>query len=237
METDTLWEDEAANRQCVRAALNDAEVADVAVFPELAFSGFTMEPRPDADAEPFLCALARERGQSLIAGYVGDGPANVAVGVDRGGEVLARYRKLHPFSYAGEDRHYRAGDELPVFELEGLRAAMLICYDLRFPEAFRHAATKGAQLFLVIANWPSPRIAHWRALLIARAVENQAYVVGVNRVGRDPNASYESSSMAVSPTGEVLHEGAGVVELDPAVVTQVREEFPFLKDIRPDLLR
>jgi predicted amidohydrolase len=231
VEIDTAWHDPAANREAIAASSPDA---DVAVYPETCFSGFTMEPEPDREAEPFLAGLARARKQALVAGFVGEGPQNVAVCVGPAGDVRARYAKLHPFAYAGEDAHYVRGDDLPVFELGGLRCAMLVCYDLRFPEAFREATLRGAQAFFVIANWPKPRVAHWRALLVARAIENQAYVIGVNRVGRDPNAEYVSSSMAVDPMGEVLLEGPGVVEVATARVDEVRTEFPFLADVRTD---
>ncbi|MHC4956934.1 MAG: nitrilase-related carbon-nitrogen hydrolase [Planctomycetota bacterium] len=231
VEFDTIWQEPAANRAAMAAHAPDA---DVAVYPELCFSGFTMNPAPDDAAEPFLAGLARQRGQALVAGYIGEGPQNVAACAGPDGSILARYAKLHPFAYAGEDAHYRRGDELPVFDLGGLRCAMLVCYDLRFPEAFRDATLRGAQAFFVIANWPLPRLAHWRALLVARAIENQAYVIGVNRIGRDPNAEYASSSMAVDPMGAVLHEGPGVVEIHGTRVDEVRAEFPFLDDIRTD---
>ena len=231
VEADTAWEDPAANRGRLRDHL---PAADVAVLPELAFSGFTMDPRPDPLAEPFLIDLARERGQALVAGYVGEGPRNVAVAVDAAGAVLARYAKLHPFTYAKEHHHYRPGDDLPVFGLGGAQAAMLICYDLRFPEAFREAALRGAEIFFVIANWPARRVEHWRTLLRARAIENQAFVVGVNRVGTDPRESYVSSSLVAGPQGDVIHEGAGVVDVDPNVVREWRREFPALDDVRTD---
>ncbi|MGH7162575.1 MAG: nitrilase-related carbon-nitrogen hydrolase, partial [Planctomycetota bacterium] len=234
VETDTVWEDPEANRARVRSSLPRA---DVALFPELAFSGFTMEPAPDPAAEPFLRELARENSIALVAGYVGEGPTNVAVALDARGEVLARYAKLHPFTFAGEEERYRRGDALPLFDLLGFRAAMLICYDLRFPEAFREAALKGADLFLVIANWPEKRIAHWTTLLQARAIENQAYVLGVNRVGSDPNESYPGRSLAVDPLGAVLMEGQGVVELDPERPKWLRSKFPALRDTRTDRYR
>ncbi|MHC4134365.1 MAG: nitrilase-related carbon-nitrogen hydrolase [Planctomycetota bacterium] len=234
VEADTVWEDPAANRARLREL---TPAADVAVLPELAFTGFTMDPRPDPDAEPFLIDLARERGQAIVAGYVGEGPRNVAVAVDPAGAVLARYAKLHPFTYADEHRHYRSGDDLPVFGLGGARAAMLICYDLRFPEAFREAALKGAEIFFVIANWPARRVEHWRALLRARAIENQAFVVGVNRVGTDPRESYVSSSLVAGPRGDVVHEGPGVVDVDPEVARDWRREFPALHDVRTDRYR
>jgi len=231
VEADTVWEDPAANRAHLREHL---PAADVAVLTEFAFTGFTMAPRPDPDAEPFLVDLARERGQAIVAGYIGEGPRNEAVAVDAAGAVLARYAKLHRFTYADEHLHYRSGDDLPVFELCGVRAAMLICYDLRFPEVFREAALKGAEIFFVIANWPEQRVAQWRTLLRARAIENQAFVVGVNRVGTDPRFSYVSSSLVAGPQGDIVHEGAGVVDVDPDVVREWRREFPALRDIRTD---
>jgi predicted amidohydrolase len=234
VETDTVWEDPAANRARLARSLPPC---DVAVFPELAFSGFTMRPAVDGEAEPFLRRLARERATALVAGFVGPGPANVALAVASGGETLARYEKLHPFSFAGEHLHYRRGDALPLFDLCGARAAMLICYDLRFPEAFREAALRGAELFLVVANWPEKRVDHWRTLLKARAIENQAFVVGVNRVGEDPNERYVSSSMAFDPLGGLLAEGNAVATIDAESARALRKRFPALSDVRTDRYR
>jgi omega-amidase len=231
VETDTAWEDPVENRARVERALPEA---DVAVFPELTFSGFTMNPVVDREAEPFLRSLSRRRGMHLVAGYVGEGPRNVAVCTAPDGSVLARYAKLHPFAFAGEHERYLRGDDLPVFPLGGFRAAMLVCYDLRFPEAFRDAALRGADLFLVLANWPDLRIAHWRALLVARAIENQAYVLGVNRVGDDPGNHYPGGSLAVDPLGEILLQGAGTAVLDPTKPARLREKFPALRDVRTD---
>ena len=142
-----------------------------------------------------------------------------------------------PSSFAGEERTYLPGDDLPLFELGGLTWAPAICYDLRFPELFREAALRGAEAFLVLANWPARRVDHWHALLRARAIENQAYVLGVNRSGSDPNETYVSSSLAVDPRGEVLHEGPGAVDLDPAQVREWRAAFPALRDVRRDRYR
>ena len=239
VETDTVWHDSAANQERLRAIRIEA---DLVVFPEMAFSGFSMEAPPDRGAEAFLSELARHNAQAIVAGYVGDPDANGkrtnrAAAFDADGTLLARYTKLHPFSYAGEDRHYSPGDDLPVFELGGLQVALAVCYDLRFPELFREAVLRGAEAFLVIANWPARRADHWRVLLRARAIENLAFVVGVNRVGRDPNVAYESSSMAYGPRGELLAEGNAVAELDPQAVQDWRAEFPALDDIRTDRYR
>jgi len=226
------WERPSRNREEFARVLPSA--ADVAVFPELTFSGFTMRPEPDAEAEPFLREQAARARTAIIAGHVAAGPRNRAIAVDREGCVLARYDKLHPFTFAGEDKHYEAGGTLPVFELGGLRAAMLICYDLRFPEPFREAALRGAEAFFVLANWPAARVHHWRALLVARAIENQTFVFGVNRVGRDPHETYVTSSLAIGPDGTILRDGAGLVDADPAAVREQRRRFPFLRDVRRD---
>ncbi|MCZ6788235.1 MAG: carbon-nitrogen family hydrolase [Planctomycetota bacterium] len=231
VETDTVWEDPGANRRRMARLSLDA---DVAVFPELSFSGFTMNPLPDPEAEPFLISLARDKNMSLVAGYIGDGPTNVAAAVCPDEGIVARYRKMHPFSHAGEHKAYRPGDDLPLFDLHGFSAAMLICYDLRFPEAFREAALRGANLFFVPANWPAARATHWRALLVARAIENQAFVIGVNRIGSDPDVEYAGGSLVVDPAGEILHEGSGVDSIAPESATTLRREFPALDDVRRD---
>ena len=241
-ELDTAWQDAALNRRRIDALLDGAEreQAQVAVLPELAFSGFTMTPVADPEAEPFLQEQAQRRKLALVAGLVGARGGrftNDALVVDRDGAVVARYSKLHPFSFAGEHEHYRAGDELPLFELAGFRAAALVCYDLRFPEVFREAALRGANLFFVIANWPDKRSDHWCTLLSARAIENQAYVVAVNRIGSDPHEAYAGASRVIDPLGEVLLEGPGTAELDPGRPGRLRERFPALRDVRTDRYR
>jgi len=115
--------------------------------------------------------------------------------------------------------------------------APFVCYDLRFPEIFRHAVKKGVQVYTVIANWPEPREAHWLALLKARAIENQAFVLGVNRVGRDPKNAYSGRSQILDPRGSVLAdagnaEGVFGVELDPAALLDYRKAFPAIQDMK-----
>jgi predicted amidohydrolase len=214
-------------------------------------TGFSMNVASVAEGaarggERFLTETARRLHCAVIGGVVTAEPGGrgrneaVAFGPDRA--ELARYAKLHPFRLAGETDHYAAGDRPVIFDWAGCAVAPLICYDLRFPEAFRLAARRGAELFVVIANWPQVRAAHWTPLLRARAIENQAYVVGVNRCGRDPNHTYTGGSCVVSPAGDVMVElGAapGVVsaELDIQALRTYRQEFPSLADVRDDLLR
>ena len=122
------------------------------------------------------------------------------------------------------------------------RVAPFICYDLRFPEIFRHQTRLGAQVLVVIANWPAPRDTHWQTLLCARAIENQAYVIGVNRVGDDPNLTYAGHSLILDPRGETLAIAGESPQLIQAnlqleTLTEYRQEFPVLRDLRPEYFR
>ena len=150
---------------------------------------------------------------------------------------LHRYAKIHPFSYAGEDRHYRAGTEFLTVTVEDLRVSVFICYDLRFADEF-WALAPATDLYAVVANWPEPRREHWRALLRARAIENQAYVVGVNRVGEGDGIRYTGDSVILDPLGRPLAEASLtetvlVCEADAGEVKRVRDRYPFLADRRP----
>jgi predicted amidohydrolase len=145
---------------------------------------------------------------------------------------------LHPFTYGGETQHYAPGEALVLSPWGELLLAPLICYDLRFPETFRAAVTRGAQLFAVIANWPESRVAHWLTLLKARAIENQCYVAGVNRCGSDPRLIYPGHSVIIDPRGETLAEAGAddtIIQagVDLASLTEYRRTFPALEDIRP----
>jgi predicted amidohydrolase len=155
-----------------------------------------------------------------------------------GSEVL-HYRKIHPFSLAGEHAVFAAGDSIHTAEVEGVRVTPLICYDLRFPELFRIAA-RATDLFVVVANWPERRSHAWRTLLAARAIDGLAWVLGVNRVGDAQGVHHRGDSALVNPMGEVvssLAEETGVVagEVLPERVHEVREKLGFLDDRRPDV--
>lgn len=257
IQTDIVWEDPPANfarlEPWLRAAVEAG--ARLVALPEMFACGFSMNARavqepPDGPSVRFLRERAAEYGV-WIAGSLPELPEEAEPGGRRrpyntlvlagpGGE-LHRYRKIRPFSFAGEDKHYGAGTETVTIELpsgdELLRTTLFICYDLRFADLFWDAAEE-TDLFLVIANWPAVRRRHWTALLAARAIENQAYVVGVNRVGEGGGLEYAGDSRIVDPMGEVLAAAAGgetmlLADLDPGRVRQVRKELPFLADRRP----
>jgi predicted amidohydrolase len=147
-----------------------------------------------------------------------------------------RYAKIHPFSYAGEHEQYAAGDRFVTVSIDGVRVSVFVCYDLRFADEF-WARAHDTDVYVVPANWPAPRHEHWRALLVARAIENQAYVIGVNRVGTAKNLGYDGGSAVIDPLGVRLVEGGPgsavlVAEVTASVVADVRAAFPFLSDRR-----
>jgi predicted amidohydrolase len=193
------------------------------------------------ETEAFLASLAEEHGIFVCGGVVtrkSDGRGlNQSVTFAPDGELVARYSKIHPFSYGGETEQYAPGTDVVTYRLGQFVIAPFVCYDLRFPEIFRNAVKKGAQLYTVIANWPEPREAHWLALLKARAIENQAFVIGVNRCGRDPKLAYSGRGLVVDPRGNVLADGGnseGVfgAELDLASLLSYRKDFPALQDMK-----
>jgi predicted amidohydrolase len=147
-----------------------------------------------------------------------------------------RYRKIHPFSHAGEERFVRAGTQLVTVDVAGFRVSMFVCYDLRFADEFWQLAAD-TDLYLVPANWPAKRREHWMALLRARAIENQAYVVGVNRVGEGGGLEYSGDSRIIDPLGVELATASGgesilLADLDTDVVASTRAHFKFLQDRR-----
>jgi predicted amidohydrolase len=249
---DIAWEDKAVNHARARELLATTPLAPGAlvVLPEMFATGFSMHVNTIAESSDgpthmFLSQLAQEREVYVLGGVVtraaDDRGRNEAVVYDPSGALVTRYAKLHPFSYAGETRHYEAGREIVTFAWHDFRVAPLVCYDLRFPEAFRRATRTGAQLLVVIANWPHPRESHWLALLRARAIENQAYVMGVNRAGSDPHVRYGGHSLILDPRGETLAEAGESPQvisanLELAPLVEYREHFPALADIRDDLL-
>jgi predicted amidohydrolase len=147
-----------------------------------------------------------------------------------------RYRKIHPFTFAGEERHFRAGTQFVTVDIEGLRVSLFVCYDLRFADEFWQLALD-TDVYLVPANWPEKRRLHWTSLLQARAIENQAYVVGVNRVGEGGGLTYSGDSRIIDPLGELLATAAHtesilLADVSAAHVAKTRDHFRFLQDRR-----
>jgi predicted amidohydrolase len=249
---DIIWNDRDANfaRLAPMVAAAAAGGARLALLTETFSTGFAVDV-PDL-AEPeggpssqFLAAQAALHG-IWVAGSCPEIPAHsdpadtrpansfVVAGPDG---TVHRYRKIHPFTYGGEHHHFRAGTDLVQIEIEGLRISLFVCYDLRFADEFWQLAPT-TDVYLVPANWPESRRAHWMALLQARAIENQAYVVGCNRVGLGGNnLNYVGDSRIIDPLGELLATGSQgetilFADVTAERVAAVRDTFRFLPDRR-----
>lgn len=248
-----IWESVEPNLERAEGFVKRAaeERCDLVVFPEMFATGFSMNV-PVVAEEGFgrtaaaLSKMAKTYTVNIIAGLAmrapGAGQArNMAVVCNREGLPVATYTKIHPFSFAGEDSRFIAGINTVTFDIDAMPASVFICYDLRFPEVFRSVA-RDVQAIVVIANWPESRKPHWEALLRARAIENQCFIIGVNRTGSDGNGIlYPGASHIFDPLGNDICCGSGTeefitAELDPREADRVRAEFPFLKDMKPLML-
>ena len=224
--------------------------SDLVVFPELWSTGYDLEnaanyaTRTDAGLFAQVAALAQEHQIAILGSclsLLGEGEfGNTAVYFDKYGRSLGEYSKLHLFRLMQEEQFLTAGEKPTLVETEWGKAGLTICYDLRFPELFRQYALAGAQLVFVPAEWPHPRLAHWRTLLRARAIENQMFVVACNRVGRSKETDFFGHSCILDPWGEIvleLGEGEmlGTAVIDIAQVEQVRAKIPVFADRRPEI--
>ena len=246
LQMDLKFENPWANCQALEqeARVAARKGADVLITPEMFSTGFSMNTELVAQESGStlrcICECARSNNVNIIAGYskmMSDGRfANVAVVVARNGEVIHEYCKTYLFSPLYENRHFQGGEGTSSFSLEGVRMALAICYDLRFPELFRAVASE-IDAFVVLASWPKTRRQHWDTLLRARAIENQAYVVGVNRVGEGGGLSFNGGSAVVAPDGSVLsfNDGDAVsiwATINSDEVNSLRKKYPFLSDMK-----
>lgn len=243
---DIAWEDKDTNVRSVRDMIAGAgpQPGDLVILPEMFDTGFSLNTHVTADTDgrtlDAVRALAVEarvyvQGARTVAGT--DLATNRAVIMTPEGDLAGEYAKIHPFTYGREPERFVGGDQVMTYRWGGLTVCPAICYDLRFPELFRDGLALGADVFALGANWPAPRQAHWRALCIARAIENQAFVLAVNRTGNDPHLPYVGGSIAVDPKGQVigeLGEESGVlsVDVDEGAVAAWRREFPAWRDAR-----
>jgi predicted amidohydrolase len=237
-----FWADAAANRKALETiARRQGADCGLVIFPETFTSGFLGDVRAepeemDGETLSWMKALAKDL-DAVICGSVAiattRGRANRFLWVQPDG-VVQFYDKRHLFSYGGEDRRYVAGTERKVFHYHGWRICPQVCYDLRFPAWCRNRDDYDVLLF--VANWPEPRTTAWTNLLKARAIENQSYVIGVNRSGEDPRGlEYSGRSAIYGPLGETVldlgsGEGSGAATIEIAKVVEIRSELPFQQD-------
>lgn len=210
------WEDKKANLDLCEIYTQKAsdQNVDLIVFPEMTLTGFsnnidlTAEDFENSETVKSFSILAKEFKIGIVFGMVAkdtNKALNKSIFVDKHGKVLGDYSKVHPFSFAGEDKYFNAGSKLSVVHFENINIGLTICYDLRFPELYSGLA-KHCDLIVNIANWPSKRVDHWNTLLKARAIENQLFIAGVNRTGIDDNGlEYYESSNVFNANGESLN--------------------------------
>jgi predicted amidohydrolase len=239
------WEDKDSNKEKILKLFEDTKDLELVVFPEMTLTGFTMKSIQYAEGLQgksfrFFSQLAQLKNSHIFAGIIErkkDRNYNTLVHIKPDGKLVKLYRKVHPFSYSNEDEHYTAGRKPAITKIRKWQIGLSICYDLRFPELYRKYGKKRTHLIVNIANWPDTRIENWRVLLKARAIENQCYIIGVNRVGSDPKFNYIGFSSLFDPIGKEIvavenEEKLITVEIDKNYVNEVRQKFPFLKDIK-----
>ena len=241
-----VWENPEANFAALKPQIAEAAAtgAGLIALSETYSWGFTMntdhanEPEGGPSTQ-FLISQAAEVGAWVVGSIPilepdAERPNNRMVFAGPNGEVHT-YNKRHPFTFSGEDKSYLAGTTAKTIRIGDLRISPFICFDIRFADDF-WALADDTDCYLVIANWPASRREHWRTLLRARAIENQAWVVAANRTGDDPNVSYCGDSMIIDPFGEIVADAgeSGPLVLSAEVsldrVEQVRRDFPFLAD-------
>ena len=245
VQTSLHWEDKAANLQALEQTIRSIGKTEIVLLPEMFSTGFSMRPAALAETMngptvQWMRRLAAEKKIILAGSLIAEEDGryyNRLVWMLPNGQC-GTYDKRHRFAFAGEDEQYTAGSKRLIASVKGWTINLLICYDLRFPVWARQAGddTPEYDVLVYVANWPERRITAWKTLLQARAIENQCYVIGVNRTGDDGNGiHYSGESMVIDPLGEILYhkkeeEDNFTITLDKAHLQSVREKFPFWKD-------
>jgi omega-amidase len=249
IQTNLLWEDKQANLQMLENKISSInEKTEVVVLPEMFSTGFSMNPATlaetmDGETVQWMKRVSHENSIILTGSVIIEELGNFynrLIWMLPNGQY-GHYDKKHLFAYAGEDEKYQAGNKRLIASVKGWKINLQVCYDLRFPVWARQAPNSlkdGVEydVLIYVANWPERRSHAWKTLLCARAIENQCYVIGVNRVGTDGNNIYHSgNSLVIDPLGQVLYhmaddEDVSTLTLQKDKLEEVREKFPFWKD-------
>lgn len=247
------WEDKEENKKRCSDMIEQAkeQCAELIVFPEMTLTGFSMDTNKlgevfeNSDTIAFFQQKVKQYNIAIIFGLIvkmGEKSENHCVMVNESGEIVTDYAKIHPFSYGAESKYYTGGNNVVFGNIKEIPISTLICYDLRFPEIFQ-ACSERSHVIAVIANWPMQRRCHWVSLLKARAIENQCYILGVNRCGSGDGLDYSGDSMIIDPYGEVIawakqsSQTLVIADIDDSIVVKYREEFPLKKDRKPALYK
>ena len=250
IQTELHWEDRKANLLMLENKINSIkEKTEIVILPEMFSTGFSMEAAKlaetmEGETVQWMKRIASEKKIILTGSVIIEGEPgkyfNRLLWVLPNGQY-GIYDKRHLFAYAEEDKHYEAGNKRLIASVKGWKINLLICYDLRFPVWARQQSNETPEydVLIYVANWPERRAEAWRSLLKARAIENQSYVIGVNRVGKDgKDIIYSGESMVIDPLGEILYTKKGeedvfTIALDSEHLNEIRNRFPFWKDADP----
>ncbi|MGG9970843.1 amidohydrolase [Ferruginibacter sp. SUN002] len=248
IQTNLHWEDKAANLKMLEAKiLSIQQKTEIVVLPEMFSTGFSMQPamfaeKMDGETIAWMKKISSKKNIILTGSIIIEEDEkyyNRLIWMLPNGE-FGYYDKRHLFGYAKEDNFYAGGNKRLIASVKGWKVNLQVCYDLRFPVWARQAPQKNEtaeyDVLIYVANWPDKRSIPWKTLLQARAIENQCYVVGVNRVGNDGNNIYHSgNSSVIDPLGQILYQKADdedvfTITLEKDTLVNTREKFPFLKD-------
>ncbi len=251
VQNNVLWENKQFNLSSSKDFFKRAkdENIDLLLFPELSFTGFSMNVKNlkefDFSTIDYISSLCKTYSINAGIGYIQGihdeikANNNYAI-ISSKGEILCNYTKIHPFSHGSENNYYKGGNEIIFAQIKDITLCPFICYDLRFPEIFQ-IASKKCQLITVAANWPNSRKEHWITLLRSRAIENQCYIAGINRIGIGNNISYSGNSIVIDPLGKIISssedgvEDIIVADIDKNLVNEIRSTFNVKADRQEDL--
>ncbi len=242
LQFDICWEDKTKNFSLVESLLDSPLETDIILLPEMFSTGFSMNASGlaetmDGQSVEWMKSIAKEKKAAVLGSLIIEEKKNYynrLIWASPNGEVLY-YDKKHLFGLGNENRYYSAGNQHCIIDYKGVRMLPLICYDLRFPVWSRN--TFGYDVLIYVANFPSARSHAWNSLLVARAIENQSYTFGVNRIGNDGNGlSYQGDSCCIDFQGNIIsslvnRQGCETVEIDLDKQNDFRAKFPFLKDM------
>ncbi len=251
VQTNLFWEDKKANLLMIEEKiLNLKEKTQIVILPEMFSTGFSMQPnllaeKMDGETIDWMKKIASTKKIILTGSIIieeNEQYFNRLIWMMPNGQ-MGYYDKRHCFAYGGEDEHYTAGKTKTIAQVNGWKINLQVCYDLRFPVWSRQQKNNLFDAIIYVANWPEKRIHAWKSLLVARAIENQCYVIGVNRIGNDGNeVHHNGASMVINPLGEILYQKENVddiftITLDKQSLEDIRTKFPFWKDADDFLLK
>ena len=240
IQSDIIWEDRISNLKKYQEKINQIESTDLIILPEMFTTGFSMSPKNisenmNGETIQWMKQNAHKMNSAICGSIIIEEDSkyfNRFIWVNPDGSIH-HYDKRHLFSFAGENENYTPGNEKIIIEYKGWKICPLICYDLRFPVWSRNS--EDYDLLIYVANWPDKRKSAWKSLLTARAIENQCYVIGVNRVGEDSKNYYSGDSSLINALGETLYTNSHIEEIYSNTISKydlnkIRTQLPFLND-------